>query len=62
MASTSTENVAVTITADNKRPQYLCTNLTFVKEMEQIPLSAHMFPAYSSMWMFQATARIKLVK
>jgi len=30
--------------------------------MEQIPLSVYMFPAYSSMWMFQATASIKLVK
>jgi hypothetical protein len=54
--------VAVTIIAGNKSPKYPCTNLTVVKEMKQIPLSAYMFTAYSSMWMFQATARIKLVE
>jgi hypothetical protein len=60
--SRSTEQVAVTITADTKSPQYLCTNLTVVKEIKQITLSAYMFTAYSSIWMFKDTARIKLVK
>lgn len=62
MASTSIEHVAVKIIADNKTLQYLCINLTLVKELEQIPLSAYMYPSSSSMWTFQATTRMKLVK